>query len=58
MRLEKQEEIETGKGRALIRPNDHIDHVAVEEEVGSQTGAEPWVPSTPPSTSRATSDLN
>ena len=40
--------------RALIRSNDHIDHVAVEEEVGSQTGAEPWVPSTPPSTSRAT----
>ena len=40
--------------RALIRPNDHIDHVAVEEEVGTQTGAEPWVPSTPPFTSRAT----
>ena len=44
--------------RALIRPNDHIDHVAVEEEVGIQTGAEPWVPSTPPSTSRAMGSFN
>ena len=43
---------------ALIRPNDHNDRVAVEEEVGSQTGAEPWIPSTRPSTSRAMDSFN
>ena len=44
----KQEEIETGKGRG--HSLDPMITIVVEEEVGTQMGAEPWVPSTPPST--------